>query len=127
MIDRPKVRQLRERMQAVLEPLGRELAVKFTVGSATFTPDNVRFKVEAAAVQANGEVVDQAAADFKRLASIYGLKPEYLGREFASGGRRFVIIGLKPRGRRYPILGRCQQTGKTFKFSSGVVSSALRP
>lgn len=125
MIDRSRVRQLREQMQTVLEPLGRELNVKFHVGNASYTADNAHFKVEAAAIQANGQVVDQAAADFKRLASLYGLKPEHLGQEFSNGGRQFVITGLKPRCRRYPILARCQQTGKIFKLPSEAVSSAL--
>ena len=47
MLDRETVRVLRDRMQTALDPLGRELNVKFLVGNASYTADNVRFKVEA--------------------------------------------------------------------------------
>jgi hypothetical protein len=125
MIDRQTVRLLRQRMQAALDPLGVELKVKFVVGNASYTNDNVRFKVEALLVQPNGEVVDEAAASFKRLAHRFGLKPTDLGREFAMKGKQFVVTGLMPRSHRYPILARSTRDGKVWKLSAADVLEAL--
>lgn len=125
MFDRETVRLLHERMQTALDPLGRELNVKFLVGNARYTADNVRFKVEAASIQANGEVVDETVADFKRLAPLYGLKATDLGREVVINGREFVITGLKPRSHSYPILARCKRSGKIFKLPQVDVMRAL--
>ncbi len=123
MFDRQQVRLLRDRMQAALDPLGSELQLKFIVGSASYTADNVRFKVEAATIKEDGQVVDQATTDFELLAPHYGLKPTDLGREFSINGRRYTLTGLKPRCRRYPILAR--RDGKTWKLPVAAVVIAL--
>ena len=126
MIDRQMVRLFRDRMQAVLDSLGHELHAKIVVGNASYTPDNASFKVEVAPVQADGQVVDKSASDFKRMAARYSLAPSDLGRQFSLDGKQFILTGLNPRCRRYPILARGREDGKAWKLPLDAVLFALR-
>src|SRR5207253_2459791 len=52
----------------------------------------------------------------------YGLEPGDLGAIFTSNGRRFKLTGIVPSRPKYPLDGECLSTGKTFKFTRGIVS-----
>ena len=44
---------------------------------------------------ANGNAVDADRLYYVNSGKYYGLKPEWLDKEFVSGGRTFVVLGLK--------------------------------
>ena len=65
---------------------------------------------------------DGIPSDFARNAALFGLKAEDYGREFSTFGGTFTLCGIKPRNRKYPILGKCVRTGKTYKHMLAVVN-----
>lgn len=125
MIDRQRVRTIRERLNEVLVELGEELNLEIsTTGSASFTDYNVVFKVQAAEIGVEGEAKTREADDFKFNAIRWGLSPDDLGRKFRHNGMVYEIIGAKPRSHKYPILGR-RHDGKTFKFHPETVKRGI--
>lgn len=61
-------------------------------------------------------------SDFARNAAMFGLKAEDYGREFRTFSRgAFTLCGIKPRNRKYPILGKCVRTGKVYKHTLQVI------
>ena len=56
-------------------------------------------------------------SDFARHAVLFGLKAEDYGREFRTFNGTYTLCGIKPRNRKYPILGKCTRTGKTYKHT----------
>jgi hypothetical protein len=126
MLDRQTVRLFRERMQEALDPLGNEIHAKITVGNASYTPGNASFKIEVALVQADGQTINKSASNFKRMAARYSLAASDLGRQFSLDGKQFIITGLNPRCRRYPILARGRADGKIWKLPLDAVLFALR-
>jgi hypothetical protein len=65
---------------------------------------------------------DGIPSDFARNAALFGLKAEDYGREFSTFGGTFTLCGIKPRNRKYPILGKCVRTGKTYKHVLAVIN-----
>ena len=65
---------------------------------------------------------DGIPSDFARNAALFGLKAEDYGREFSTFGGTFTLCCIKPRNRKYPILGKCVRTGKTYKHMLAVVN-----
>ena len=55
----------------------------------------------------------------------YGLKAENYNSEFVSNNDVFVVIGIKPRNRKYPIIAERKNDGKLFKFPAESVKIAL--
>ena len=65
-------------------------------------------------------------SDFTRNAPLYGLKASDWGREFRTFRGTYTICGIKPRARKYPILGKCTATGQTYKFPKSVVQLSFK-
>jgi len=124
MFDRDRVRLLRQQLEAHLKTLADNLDLNIQVGRATFTPNNVTFKMEIAKINNDGVVVNRAVTDFERCALLYGLKPDDLNRTFVMDGKTYKIVGLKTRRSKYPIL--CECNGKTFKMSAQMVKMFLK-
>jgi hypothetical protein len=66
----------------------------------------------------------QERADYQALASAYGLKPEWLDKQFAYKGRKVTVVGLAPNRRRYPVVGR-DERGTIRLYPIETVTKAL--
>lgn len=124
MFDRAKVRDVRERLTQSLEQTAKVMGVAIKVGRATFSDNNITFKVEVAAIGEDGEVQSREAENFKLYAYRYGLKPEDLGKTFQYGRREYTIVGCSPRSYRFPILVK-REDGVTVKVPGDTVKFAL--
>ncbi len=119
------LRELRDGLDAALKQLGEKFGVSLKLGTGRFSPTNCTFKLEAAVIAEDGQVVTKESQDFTRLAKVYGLSPEDLGRTFKTGGKSFTIVGLNSKRPKYPINAKSAD-GKTYKFSSTGVILALQ-
>jgi len=128
MLDKAKVRELRIKLQAHLDSFGDD-EYQVQVGGASFSDNNVRFKVDVNAVGEDGNAVSREAEDFRLYADRWGLRPEDLGREFTRDrdNETFKIVGGKPRSRKYPIIARNVRTGKEYKFDVSAIKRYLAP
>lgn len=122
--DRTTCRLVRERIDAALADLGAELGLDISAGSGSFDAGFYRVKVTCAVKHDDGTVETPEATAFKRLATLYGLKADDLGREFTSRGKTFKVTGLKTRAKKYPVLATDSE-GKTYKFPAARVASLL--
>lgn len=62
--------------------------------------------------------------DFSKFAPLYDLTPDDYGRKFNTTTGTYTICGISPRSRKYPILGKCIKTGKTYKFTRTAVAAS---
>jgi len=91
MLDKAQVRTLRNKLQDQLADFGDDYQVK--VGNASFSDNNVTFKVTVSVVGDDGKVITQEAEDFQHYAAHWGLKAEDLGRKFKQwNGDVFEIV-----------------------------------
>lgn len=120
--DRNNTRIVREKLQEAVRGIEEELGIQIKFGNASFSNSIVTIKTECAIKGAEGEIVGQAAEDFKKLAELYGLKPDDLGKEFDHMRDTFTIIGLKPKSKKYPILAKEKYSKKVFKFPARAVN-----
>jgi hypothetical protein len=122
--DRESVRDLHRRLQETLDQFAKEMGLKAIVGSSTFTPYNICFKVEMAVVTKQGEALTREAENFFHQASFYGLAPEDLGKTFRYGHCNYKVVGLNARSRTAPILV-VDENGKRFKFRADTLKTLL--
>lgn len=104
MLDRSKVREIRDAIQTCLDQHFEMEGITCSVGNGRFGSNNVTFKLDCATINDDGSVNTQMAEDFKRCAAIWGLSPDDLGREFLHGGDTMKIIGGKPKARKNQII-----------------------
>lgn len=116
-----RVQDPRAAMEAALKDVAARYGVTVRYRGGRFTDTMAALKAEFVVEGAE----PQGAADFRRLADVFGLKPEDLGRTFRSGGQTFTVVGLAPRKSKYPILAT-NAAGKTYKFTADGVAAYLR-
>ena len=124
-IDSPALTMIREALEPVLQGIGKQYGITLTVGRGAYGGETGTLKIELATLGENGEAESPAAKEFKQYADLFGLKATDLGRRFVSKGNEFEISGLKPRNRKYPIIGTKLSDGRSFKFSEDGMSARL--
>ena len=111
---------IRRKMDEALKVIGEEFGINFVVGNIRFSEQE--FKTQVTAVAQNGnENVSPMEVAFKRNARSFGLKAEDFGKEFSTYNGTYKITGMKPNNHKYPIIGECVRTGKSFKFPISAV------
>lgn len=104
---------------------GLGLTVKAVGGS--FDDNAFTAKMRFTVTERNGKVVDTAADDFRKNADLFGLKPSDLGMTFISGGETFMVVGLLPNKRAYPVLVERERDKKRMCFRAEGVERKLHP
>lgn len=117
--------QLRAEIDAALKIVGDKYGLAFHAGNVKYEPHTAEFKLHVSTLSEKGEVIHKEAEDFKRYATVYGLKPEDLGRKYLRGGKTYTVIGCKPLSRTYPILVSCSD-GKKYKMAADSVVTFLK-
>ena len=123
-MDKPKIRDMRPAIEAALKGVEAQFGVKVQVGKASYTPNNVVFKIEFAEL-VDGQAVSRDVEDFKQMATLYGLKPDDLGKPFMFRNEGYTVCGLAPKRRKAPILGKRGHDGKVFCFPADEVRLLL--
>jgi hypothetical protein len=123
-MNKATARTISERVMEALKGLEGDLGVTFSRGNGTFDSASFSMKITATVDNADGSTRTPEMVDFEREAHYYGLDKDHLGTEFTVRGETYKISGLKPRSRKYPILGTTAD-GRTFKFASDSVRRAL--
>lgn len=113
-----------DRIKAALAPLAAELGVEISTGGGKYEGDYFAPKLRLSIVGADGAVGSPEANAFRQLASLYGLKPDDLGKSFKSHGRKFTIAGLKTRAHARPVVAKGDD-GKLYGFPVEAVKIAL--
>jgi hypothetical protein len=124
-LDRTNLKLIRNQLEPLLTNLGNQLGVSLKLGNARFNPNMATFKLEVATIGANGTATRKEAEDYKALHSLYDLPADGLDKVVTISGNTYVILGLKPRRQRFPVLVRKQSTGKEYVMPADSVKTAL--
>lgn len=102
------LKALRLELNEAIKPVAQKYGIAMALGNASFTETMFHYKLEGVVPVGDGEVLSvrdmKAAEDYKRLCTAYGLKLEWLGREFQYGGRTVKLVGIMPKRTKFPIL-----------------------
>ncbi len=106
-----EVELFRKAMKLALGTLEKTFDVKVHIGNIKYDSSaegGLVAKVEIAKInQETGDIVTEAGLKFKANCFRWGLKPEDLFREFEHNGKRYKIVGGRPRARKQPIVAKC--------------------
>jgi len=112
-----------EALAAVAERHGVILERKHCTFSRTEIP--VAFKFVVPERTEDGEAIDPKETEFRKLARRFGLQPDDYGKMFKADTRVYQVYGIKPKGRKYNVIGKEAASGKLFKFPAQQVKDGL--
>jgi hypothetical protein len=125
--DKTNVKTILQKCEDALQPIADEFGLDLQRKSCRYRDMEmpVAFLLQATVVDDDGKVLDKQAQEFKKYASLYGLKPEHLGKTVLSMGKVMTVVGLNTRNRKFPILCLEPKTSKRFKLTAESVRSRL--
>jgi hypothetical protein len=113
--DRTNLKAFRADINAALEAVFAKHGVTGNIGNISYDADEFRTKLTVNTVKTAAEEAEAERSEFELYAFRFGLTGKEFGKTFTHGGKSYEITGIKPRCRKYPILGT-NTRGKTFKF-----------
>jgi len=124
--DRTNLQALRGELNAAVSAIAERHGIAIQCGRCGFSPENATLKLELSVKTPEGAVVSRERKDYTDFAEVYGLDPAWLDKTFVTGGETYKITGLRPKGRKRPVL--CQQlaNGKTFVFPVDAVKAYMK-
>lgn len=124
---RANVRTLMDEVQEALGPIAEKHGLVLDRKGKTFYNDRVpvMFQMLVRVEDADGKVLDSKAQEFKAAASLVGLKADDLGKTFIIRGTSYEVEGLNLRARKFPVLAKSMQNGKTYKFQADTVARSI--
>lgn len=123
--DRVACKVLRNEIDQALQQVADKYGINIKAGNATFTDNNITFKLQLSTIGDNGLTMTKEAEDFKRYAFEHGLSADKLFAEFTIGHKTYTLLGYKPRSTRYPFIAKCHSTGQTYKLPEHSVKRAF--
>ena len=120
--DQPTILSLQEKMIEQLGPLAEELGLTLTAGKSQYSSSGATIGIRAEIESDDGLSPEERL--FEQTAPLFGLTFEdYRRTFFSSNGETFQLIALKPRNRKYPLIGE-NKNGTRYKFPLEALESS---
>lgn len=119
-----KIEVLSGDLRQAVKEVGEKHNVKVTLGTMRYGDADVTCKLTGLDMDATGGK-NQEELDYEKRHHYYGLPADGIGREFDHFGKTFVITGLKPTRRKYPVSAKNAE-GKGFKFPAKAVIDGIK-
>jgi hypothetical protein len=126
-MDLKKARQLEAEVIAMLKPLAEKHGMAVRLKGGTIYPSELLIKVSIAEKSESGEALTREAITLRDHAEQFGLPKDCYGKTVIFNhmkNEEFVLIGIKPRSWRFPVLAK-RKDGKVFKFPINTVRKSL--
>jgi len=108
-ITRKLLQDIRPEIDEALKPLAIKYGIKIKATSGKYGGLEGSMKVTFSTTNKEGE--DRKALDYKRYASLYNLKEEWLHQSFKSGSETYTILGLDTNKRKNMLVVRRERDG----------------
>ena len=122
MINRQTLTNFRQDFEKAMEALEKQYGFIIDLGSITYSATSFYGKLEVHEGDSRDDLNEQ---EFKKYCKSYGLDPEDYDRRFTYGGKDYIIIGIRPSKRKYPISCQQVQDGTTYNFTADTVRRVL--
>ena len=109
-----RINEIHRAMFQALSPVAEQYGVTIRRAGGRFEPLSATLKFALETTTDNGET--QEARDFKEMAHLYDLQPDWLGKTVTCRRGKATIIGLCPRRSKFPVLLRLDG-GKQLLFT----------
>ena len=119
--------KIMDECREALEPVAEKYGLVLQRKSWTFRPDNspVPFRLLVPERAEDGSAISTRETEFRKYAHRFGLKPDDFGKTFKTFNGVYRICGIKPKGRKYTVLGESIVNGGVYKFPHAPVIASL--
>ena len=110
-------------INAALAEIGKKYGFTASIGNISFNDAGFHSTIQAR-VNDVGNGKSGAQLEYEAMSGKFGLAPDSFGKWISSNGDMYQIVGLRPRARKYPVLGR-NANGEEVCFMAGATVKAV--
>lgn len=120
------LKNIRADIEAALASVEATYNCKFSLGNIRFSDHNFRGKLECNSVaDASGNTINPAEVHFNDNRWRVGLAKDAFGKTFTAQGRRYTIVGVNTRAKKYPVQAETA-AGRRYKFPMSALPASLK-
>jgi hypothetical protein len=123
-MEKKTVEAMRAYLEVALRGFEEHFDVQVEIGKIRYGRSNAKIALQVSEVAEDGSVETVEVVAFKTQAHLYGLRPEWLGREFEHASCIFNITGLNTRARKFKIQA-VSRTGERYKFPATMIKKIM--
>jgi hypothetical protein len=128
--DKNNLKDLRHEIDLALAAVTEKFGVALSIGSISYSPNGTATTRLTMTAVGHANVSDLASAiakkEWDQYAPSWGLKKEDLGKTIKLGRIEYLIVGIKPRARKTPILGKNLLNNQVYKLPITEVLDAVK-
>ena len=122
MIDKQTLENFRQDFKQAMQALETKYGFVIELGRITYTATSFTGKLEVNEGDSKDDVNEK---DFYKYCSMYGLSKDDYDRRFTFQGNDYIVVGIRPSKRKYPICCQQVQNGTTYGFTAECVKRCL--
>jgi len=123
MIDKQMLDDFRKDFQDAMQALEQKYGVVIELGRISYSATSFDAKLEVKEGESK-EAVNES--EFKMYCRMYDLEPTDYDRRFTYQGDDYIVVGIRPSKRKYPIACQQVQDGRTYGFPAALVKKLLK-
>ena len=120
--DRHVTGAFQDELLEAIKKVGAKWGIHTEYAKGTF--DERNFDLAIRFEPGTGDGREKAVRDFEEHAGLFGLEAGDYQRAFVSLGKPYQLVALKPRNRKYPVIGM-GRNGTRYKFSRDVLQNLV--
>ena len=122
MIDKQTLQNFRNDFAEAMKDLEQKYGLVIELGNIRYSSTSFEGKISCKEGESKDEV---NAQDFYRYCTMYGLSRDDYDRRFTFQGEDYIVVGIRPSKRKYPICCTQVSTGQTYGFTAELVKRCL--
>ena len=122
MIDKQTLDNFRKDFTDVVKILEQKYGLIIELGNIRYSPASFEGKITCKEGASKDDINEQ---EFKKYCRMYGLDPDDYDRRFTFQGKDYIVVGIRPSKRKYPICCQEVNSGTTYGFTAEGVKKAL--
>jgi hypothetical protein len=112
-----QIKIIQEHLKAAFSDIGAKHKVIINMGSLSYNDLYFTCPIKGRFTDAQGSTEEADKAEWDMYCGKFGMTPDMFGKSFSIAGKTYKIIGIKPKARKYPVVGQVGSGGK-YVFSS---------
>jgi hypothetical protein len=120
--NKQNLKSFRTEMEDALGKVGKKYGVTFNIGNIRFTSDTFSTTVKCYGTATKS---DTGKLEWDKSCFMFGFEKTDFNKMFTMTGKKYQIVGIRPRSFKYPIVGKEIGGTKSFKFNAEGVKKNL--
>ena len=119
-INKPFLNSVRADINAALNSVGEKHGLALSIQSIRYSDTGFNTTLKATVNEdSQGNSIDPDKIEFEKYAAHMGFDSSAFGKTFEQDGKAFIVSGIAPRARKFPILAT--HSGTQYKFPISVL------